>query len=178
VTEVDLPRIIQRVAQHPEGRVKRGHILLGPRYSPALAARLFQGVLPMKESSTYQAILEEGRGEGAVAEVRKVLRPQGDEVFGPPDARTEAVIDGLNDLARLEKMRRRVRTAASWQEVLAIELLEWAGTSEALRILGELAGAAPQAQMTREAVATLERLRARSAPTQQFDPGQWRPPGR
>ncbi len=38
-------------------------------------------------SSTYQAILEEGRnegrGEGAVAEARRLLRLQGEEAFGP-----------------------------------------------------------------------------------------------
>src|SRR5690242_16140374 len=31
------------------------YILLGLRYSPALAAQLFRGVVSMKESSTYQA---------------------------------------------------------------------------------------------------------------------------
>src|SRR5438093_8843488 len=103
------------------GRQGRGHaqtvwaasyILLGLRYSPALAAQLFRGVVSMKESSTYQAILEEGRTEGrtqgrtegAVAEARKVLRLQGDDAFGPPDARVSALIEGLHDLTRLEDL--------------------------------------------------------------------------
>jgi predicted transposase YdaD len=76
----------------------------------------------MKESSTYQAILEEGRVEGeirgAMAEAKKVLRMQGDDAFGPPDARTAAAIDRLKDLARLEELLKRVRTATSWQELL------------------------------------------------------------
>src|SRR5437773_7375334 len=63
------------------------YILLGLRYSPALAAQLFRGVVSMKESSTYQAILEEGRtegrSEGAVAEARKLLRVFGDGTLGP-----------------------------------------------------------------------------------------------
>ena len=76
----------------------------------------------MKESSTYQAILEEGRAEGevrgAVAEAKKVLRFLGEDAFGPPDARTYAAIERLNDLPQLEELLRRVRSASSWQELL------------------------------------------------------------
>lgn len=50
------------------------YILLGLRYSPALAAQLFRAVLSMRESSTYRAILEEGRGEGALAEAESDKR--------------------------------------------------------------------------------------------------------
>jgi predicted transposase YdaD len=88
----------------------------------ALAAQLFRGVVSMKESSTYQAILEEGRAEGriegAVAEAKRTLRLQGDDAFGPPDPRAAAVIERLDDLPRLEEMLRRVRTASSWPELL------------------------------------------------------------
>ena len=80
----------------------------------------------MKESSTYQAILEEGRAEGrtegrsegAVLEARKVLRLLGDAVFGPPDARTAAAIEDLEDLSGLEALLRRVHAAQSWQELV------------------------------------------------------------
>jgi len=76
----------------------------------------------MKESSTYQAILEEGRvegrTEGAIAEAKKALRLWGDEAFGLPDAGTVVQIERLNDLPRLEELLKRVRTAASWQELL------------------------------------------------------------
>ncbi len=81
----------------------------------------------MKESSTYQAILEEGRvegrlegrTEGAVAEAKKVLRMQGDDAFGPADARTIAAIEGIDDLAQLENLLKRLRSATSWQDLLA-----------------------------------------------------------
>src|SRR6266849_5488483 len=105
VTEAALPGIIQRVEQRLTSRRGRrqaqviwaaAYILLGLRYSPAIAEKLFRGVVSMKESSTYQAILEEGRSEGAVAEARKVLRLQGEEAFGPPDARTAAQIERLD----------------------------------------------------------------------------------
>lgn len=72
----------------------------------------------MKESSTYQAILEEGRGEGAVAEAKKVLRFLGEDAFGPPDARSAAHIERLNDLIQLEQLLRRMRSAGSWQDLL------------------------------------------------------------
>lgn len=131
VTEAELSGIIKRMQQRLSQRRAGRHvplvwasafILLGLRYSPALAAQLFRGVLSMKESSTYQAILEEGRTEGqiqgAIAEAKKVLRLQGEEAFGPPDARLTGVIERLNDLAKLEDLLRRIRTAGSWQELL------------------------------------------------------------
>jgi hypothetical protein len=71
----------------------------------------------MKESSTYQAILEEGRTEGAVAEAKKYLRIYGDAHFGPPDARSTAAIERINDPAQLEDLYRRSQTARSWQEL-------------------------------------------------------------
>jgi predicted transposase YdaD len=97
------------------------YILLGLRYSPALAAQLFRGVVSMKESSTYQAILEEGRTEGqaqgAIAVARKLLRLRGEEVFGPADGRIIAAIERLNDLTQLEALFQRVRSVESWQEL-------------------------------------------------------------
>ena len=84
----------------------------------------------MKESSTYQAIVEERRVEGiargmaeglatgAVAEAKKVLRLQGDEAFGIPDAATLAAIERLNDQSKLEELLRRMLTSSSWRELL------------------------------------------------------------
>ncbi|HTU88518.1 MAG TPA: hypothetical protein VMF69_00335 [Gemmataceae bacterium] len=135
VTETELPGIIKRMEQRLSSRRGRkqapvvwgaAYILLGLRHSPALAAQLFRGVMSMKESSTYQAILEEGRQvglakgrtEGAVAEAKKMLRLQGDDAFGAPDARTAAVIERINDLAQLEDLGRRMRSATSWQDLL------------------------------------------------------------
>src|SRR5262249_30351952 len=66
VTTTDLPGIIQRMERRLNNpRVRQqaslvwgaAFILLGLRYSPALAAQLFRRVVSMKESSTYQAIL-------------------------------------------------------------------------------------------------------------------------
>jgi len=79
----------------------------------------------MKESSTYQAILAEGRAEGLelgialgkVAEAKKVLRLQGVGAFGRPSAAIAAAIERMTDLAHLEALLRRVRTAESWQDL-------------------------------------------------------------
>jgi hypothetical protein len=68
----------------------------------------------MKESSTYQAILD----EGFILQTRKLLRRWGDRAFGPPDAQTAARIEQIDDLARLEELADRVPTAKSWQELL------------------------------------------------------------
>lgn len=77
----------------------------------------------MKESSTYQAILEEGRTEGqtlgAIAEARKLLRLRGEEAFGPADARIIAAIEQLNDLMQLEALFQRVRSVRNWQELFS-----------------------------------------------------------
>src|SRR5438105_8701369 len=91
------------------------YILLGLRYSPALAAQLFRGVVSMKESSTYQAILAEGRTEGmtkgAIIEARKLLRLFGDRSFGPPNSRTAAAIEQIEELTRLEELCNRLPSA-------------------------------------------------------------------
>jgi predicted transposase YdaD len=139
VTEGELPSIIKRMERRLSNRRGRkqaplvwgaAYILLGLRFSPALAAQLFRGVMSMKESSTYQAILEEGRqegrqeglvegrSEGALVEARKLLRIFGEGRFGPPDAQTAADIEGIDDLARLEDLAARLQAAKSWQELL------------------------------------------------------------
>jgi predicted transposase YdaD len=127
VTESQLPGLVKRMEQRlsdPRGRKQASliwratNILLGLRHSPALAAQLFRGVMSMKESSTYQAILEEGRSEGAAAEAKKVLRILGEDAFGVPDARMSSVLEKIDDLSQLEDLLRRVRIASSWHELL------------------------------------------------------------
>ena len=89
----------------------------------------------MKESSTYQWILQEGlqegrqkgreeglvegREEGAVFEARKLLQLLGEAAFGAADKRTLAAINKIDDLPRLEELLMRVRTASNWGELLA-----------------------------------------------------------
>ena len=90
----------------------------------------------MKESSTYQAILQEGLqkgqqegrqeglrmglAEGAVVEARKLLRLLGERHFGPADFQTITALEGINDLARLEDLCTRLPAIGSWQELLEL----------------------------------------------------------
>ena len=81
----------------------------------------------MKESVTYQAIIEEGRAEGeakgALTEARKLLLIQGSSRFGLPDARVRAALERIKDLAQLEALGVQLLTAQSWQELLGLPAL-------------------------------------------------------
>jgi predicted transposase YdaD len=132
VTEAELPVIIRQMEKRLSGRRERtkapmvwasAYILLGLRYSPKLAEELFRGVVSMKESSTYQAILEEGRlegqSQGAVVEARKLLRKFAEDKLGPPDTRAASAIDQIDDLQRLEHLCERLKGVSSWTALLA-----------------------------------------------------------
>jgi predicted transposase YdaD len=133
VTEAELPGIIEQMEARLQARRLRPHveevwsatyILLGLRYSRELARHLLRGVRSMKESVTYQAILEEGEEKGALkgalAEARKFVLRQGRVRFGPPDARATAAVERIADIERLEELGERLLNAASWEELLAL----------------------------------------------------------
>lgn len=122
VTEAELPDIIQRIEQRLRSRRLRGRaqeiwsatfILLGLRYSSEFARSLLQGVRGMRESTTYQAILEEGRLE----ELRKAVRLLGEKCLGAPDKRSAALISSSTDLGQLENLLVRVPDCESWAEL-------------------------------------------------------------
>ncbi len=84
----------------------------------------------MRESVTYQAILEEGREEGLArgreeglargraVEARALLTLLGEQKFGPPDARVQAALNVIGDPERLEALARRLLGASSWDDLL------------------------------------------------------------
>jgi len=100
-------------------------LLLGLRYDPDEARHLLRGVTGMRESSTYQAILaegrEEGREEGRTDEARRLLIRLGSRKFGQPDAGTAAALGRLDDLAVLEHLSDALFTATSWEQLLAAD---------------------------------------------------------
>jgi hypothetical protein len=100
------------------------YILMGLRYERALIERLLQGVLGMKESVTYQAILEEGEAKGMAKgqaeEARRMLRLLGRDQFGEPAAEVQTALNALTDVERLEALALQVKHAASWQELLGL----------------------------------------------------------
>ena len=132
VSQDALPGVIQAMEQRltretaPADAAKlwaATYILMGLRYQSEFAAQLLKGVRAMKESTTYQAILAEGRAEGRAegqaAEAGKILLRQGSKRFGPPDARTRAATEGVTDINRLEQLTERLLDVSSWDELLA-----------------------------------------------------------
>jgi predicted transposase YdaD len=104
------------------------YILMGLRYERALIHKLLQGVVSMKESVTYQAILSEGeakgeakgKAEGETNEARKILLLQGRSRFGEPSAEMIAALNGLTDVHQLEALTVSLLQASSWQELLGL----------------------------------------------------------
>jgi predicted transposase YdaD len=123
VAEGDVRRVIRRVQERLTGpRAPRRaadvwaatYVLLGLRYSDEFAHALFEEVMGMEQSATYQAIVRRGRAEG----VRRVLLLQGEAKFGPPDDATRAAIEAIGDLTQLEELSVRLVSAGSWHELL------------------------------------------------------------
>jgi hypothetical protein len=81
---------------------------------------LIRGVLGMRESVTYQAILDEGRTEGRVEEARRILLLQGEDRFGAPRAAVRSAVEAVTDVEQLERLARAVLTANSWEDLLGL----------------------------------------------------------
>jgi hypothetical protein len=91
-------------------------VLLGLHYQAAFIDQLLKGVPAKKESTTYQAILDEGRQE----EARRILIRQGSKKFGgQPMPEQNTQLQAITDPARLEELLDRVDVVASWAELLA-----------------------------------------------------------
>lgn len=83
----------------------------------------------MKESVTYQAILEEGeaKGEakgkarGRLEALHEVLLDLAIERFGAPEAEIREAILATDDPVRLKALIRRIDDVGSWTELLAGE---------------------------------------------------------
>jgi hypothetical protein len=125
VDEDDLPDVIRRMQdrlRHRDARASAGEfwaatrILLGVRYSDEFAGALLRGAAGMKESVTYQAIVQEGR----VEEAQRMLLLMGAAILGRADKRAKAAIQAIADVERLEELARRAPKASSWQELLGL----------------------------------------------------------
>jgi hypothetical protein len=89
--------------------------LTGLRISREDVRRLFKGATAMRESDTYQAILE----EGGVLTLHRTLLTLGQERFGKPDAAIRQAVEAITDLKRLDRLVKRLLKVSSWQELLA-----------------------------------------------------------
>ena len=118
VAEAELPGVIRRM----EERIRReattdeagtlwtaADVLMGLRYPRDLVVQLMQGVHGMKDSVTYQAIVEEGEVKGLVkGRAEGILRARLEDLlllgrrrFGDPIAETEIALRGIADADRL-----------------------------------------------------------------------------
>ena len=132
VTEGQLAAVVRRMQERIDreaGPEEAGtlwtaaDVLMGLRYSRELIDHLLRGVLGMKESVTYQAIVQEGveigRQEGKLEEARELLLDLGGERFGTPDPAMKEIISQIADLDRLHRLGRRLAHVSTWQELLA-----------------------------------------------------------
>ena len=140
VTEAELPSVIRRMDE----RIRReaaddeagtlwtaADVLMGLRYPRDLVTHLMQGVKGMKDSVTYQAIVEEGIVQGEVKGLAKgraegILRARLEDLlllgrrrFGNASAETESALRGIADADRLAHMIAALLDASSWEELLA-----------------------------------------------------------
>ncbi len=125
VTEADLPSVITRMKQRIQKEATPEEtgtlwtatdILMGLRYPQNLITQLLQGVHGMKESVSYQAIVEEGLVKGT----QDVLLRQGRKKFGAPDEQTETALRGITDLDRLNHLGERLLDVSTWADLLAV----------------------------------------------------------
>lgn len=68
----------------------------------------------MIESSTYRAILREGRIEGA----KRILLRLGRQRFGPPPRALQRKVNAIEDLKRVRKIVDRMLVAPNWDELI------------------------------------------------------------
>jgi predicted transposase YdaD len=124
VREAALPGLLRRIDQRFEreatiaeaGRLRVvTYTLLGLKYPTAVIDEVMPGLEAMRDSSTYQAILDEGRTEEAL----ELLLELGTGRFGPPDARTRATLTAIDDRAQLHALAARLFAVSSWTELLA-----------------------------------------------------------
>ena len=120
VKENTLPEFVRRMAERinaePEARAEMlwtaTYLLMGLSYSEEVVSQLLEGVARMRESTTYQAILREGRNEGLIegriSEAQRILVRQGTKRFGEPGNTILAFIEAIGDVQQLEKLSERI----------------------------------------------------------------------
>jgi predicted transposase YdaD len=151
--EAVIEAMIQRVAADAPEEARpellaAAYFLLGVRYPTDDADIILRRLQAVRESSTYKAVLAEGRRdgmregresgmregresgiregrelgvlEGRAAEARALLHRLGTAKFGDgPDAATARAVGRIRDIERLEQLLERLLTADSWSELLA-----------------------------------------------------------
>jgi predicted transposase YdaD len=117
-------RLSERINAEPRPRAANlwtaTYLLMGLRYEDERVTQLLEGVEAMRASSTYQAILREGREEGRLSEAQRLLLLLGASRFGAATEITRSAVEAIRDLERLEGMSKRVLDASvqDWDSLL------------------------------------------------------------
>jgi predicted transposase YdaD len=90
-------------------------VLMGLRLERNQVRTLFQGVRVMRESDTYQAILDEGEARG----LQNTLLRLGRKRFGEPDEGVRQAILAITDLGQLARLTEDLLDVSTWRELLA-----------------------------------------------------------
>ena len=90
------------------------YFLMGLRFAAHLARDLIPKGKIMKESTTYQATLEEGR----VEEAKRFLLRLAKKRLGSPNAPTLDRIQAINDAEQLEELGEKLLRVSNWDELL------------------------------------------------------------
>ncbi|MBC8135160.1 MAG: DUF4351 domain-containing protein [Fibrella sp.] len=136
VRPTELPRVIKAMQARIEAEAESDaeaaelwmatNILMGLRYNQSFRTQLLQGVRRMRESDTYQQILNEGRTEGRVEgrvegrlqEARRMVVRAGRRRLGEATLEVETRLESVASLAQLETLVERVFDVETWDDLL------------------------------------------------------------
>jgi hypothetical protein len=117
--------VVERIAERAEREAKSeagklltaAYILSSMHVAPTVARGIFNKVIAMQESGTYQLILE----EGAVKHMREWILRLGQKEFGAPTDKQKNKLGAIEDLGRLERIAEKVHTTKSWDTLLRVQ---------------------------------------------------------
>jgi hypothetical protein len=98
-----------------EGRLlMSAWILSGLRLPGDQAMQLFERISVVRESTVYQAIVEEGQ----VKEALRLLFHYGRKWFGEPTGEQRLALESISKLDQLENLHDRITAVDSWEQLL------------------------------------------------------------
>jgi predicted transposase YdaD len=145
VTQAQLPAMIETMAKRFDAEAPASEvpdlwsvtrILLGLKWPRSVVGPLLKGALKMRESDTYQEILEEGveigvaRGvaqgvaqgveQGREQEARSIIIRTGSKRYGPPSESIRSRLESISDVTALEAIMDRLveGAASSWADLI------------------------------------------------------------
>ena len=119
-----IQRMVERIDREAEPPAAQSlwtatYVLMGLEYDREFTKHLLRGVRSMKESVTYQAILEEGREEGRAEAAQRNVLSLGTSLLGKPSPKVRRTLGRITDLNVLETLLLSVVKVDSWTELLA-----------------------------------------------------------